>query len=173
MNDKMETEWLVREGAPDLHLTVAGDRDAKATIILVHGIGWHAGFYVDLMSRLRKERLRVVAIDLRGHGKSTGDRGLHTYEELLEDVLDVVDDAIRKYGTEVYLFGTSFGASVAYYAAVREMRHSDARSTEPARAVRQKSACVAAVKRLQSRESGCWAGVLLFLSAFPEGKRRV
>lgn len=33
-----------------------------------------------------------------------------------------MDAAIRKYGQDVYLFGTSFGASVAYYAAVREPR---------------------------------------------------
>ncbi|BFH16299.1 lysophospholipase [Paenibacillus melissococcoides] len=112
----------MREGAPDLHLTVAGDEDAKATLVLVHGIGCHAGFYTDLMSRLRREGLRVVAVDLRGHGKSMGDRGLHAYEELLEDALDVVDAAIRKYGPDVYLSGTSFGASVAYYAAVREPR---------------------------------------------------
>ncbi|WP_197259575.1 alpha/beta hydrolase [Paenibacillus dendritiformis] len=120
MNDRLKTEWLVREGAPDLHLTVAGGEDARATIVLVHGIGWHAGFYADLMSRLRREGLRVVAVDLRGHGKSMGGRGLHTYEELLEDALDVVDAAIRNYGPDVYLFGTSFGASVAYYAASQD-----------------------------------------------------
>ncbi|MGG4392751.1 alpha/beta fold hydrolase [Paenibacillus thiaminolyticus] len=122
MKDRLDIDWLVREEAPDLHLTVAGHEDAKATVVLVHGIGWHAGFYTGLMNRLRREGLRVVAVDLRGHGKSMGERGLHTYEELLEDTLDVVGAAIRKYGPDVYLFGTSFGASVAYYAAVREPR---------------------------------------------------
>ncbi|MBB4826118.1 alpha-beta hydrolase superfamily lysophospholipase [Sporosarcina luteola] len=110
-------EWLQRNDAPNLYLTSTKKGSLK-TIILVPGIGWHAGFYVQLMNRLEEEGYRVIAVDLRGHGRSEGQRGQHLYEELIEDVKDVVEYVVRNYEGDVYLFGTSFGASIAYYAAI-------------------------------------------------------
>jgi len=122
MNYEFKFEFIARKNAPNLHLTIAENEFSHKTIILIHGIGWHGGFYYPLLSRLKDEGFRMIALDLRGHGKSEGERGKHLYEELIEDVLDAIDYAITKYGENVYLFGSSFGASVAYYSAIKNPR---------------------------------------------------
>lgn len=122
MSNEYTFEYIPRKDAPNLHMTIAEDERSHKTIILIHGIGWHGGFYLPLLSRLKDEGFRTIALDLRGHGKSEGERGKHLYEELIEDVLDAIDYAITKYGENVYLFGSSFGASVAYYSAIRKPR---------------------------------------------------
>ncbi len=113
------SKWLVREKAPNLYLTISENEKSQNTIVFILGIGWHAGFYYECMHHLLENNIRVVVGDLRGHGKSRGSRGLYRYDELVQDVIDVIYYTIEKYGENVYLFGTSTGAFVAYAAAIK------------------------------------------------------
>ena len=59
----------------------------KAVVCLVHGHGEHGGRYYQLAEFLTDSGFAVVAIDLRGHGKSQGQRGFFpSYKTLLGDV---------------------------------------------------------------------------------------
>lgn len=47
-----------------------------AVLSLVHGFGEHSGRYADMAQYLNGQGIAVVAIDLRGHGRSEGKRGV-------------------------------------------------------------------------------------------------
>jgi len=121
-NFNFKFKYITRQNKPDLHISIAEGEIAQKTIVIVPGIGWHGGFYYPLLNILRDAGYRAIAVDLRGHGKSKGERGEHLYEELIEDVSDTVTHTISEYGEDVYLLGTSFGASVAYYAAIKNLK---------------------------------------------------
>ncbi|MEO7116192.1 MAG: alpha/beta fold hydrolase, partial [Caldimonas sp.] len=48
---------------------------ARGTIVIVHGLGEHAGRYGHVAAALNGRGWGVVGYDHRGHGRSPGDRG--------------------------------------------------------------------------------------------------
>lgn len=46
----------------------------RATVALLHGLAEHAGRYAPLAARLNAAGIDLLAIDLRGHGRSPGKR---------------------------------------------------------------------------------------------------
>jgi acylglycerol lipase len=63
------------------------DGDARAAIILVHGLGEHAGRYQHVAAALVDAGYGVFALDHRGHGKSSGKRAfVKDYDELMHDL---------------------------------------------------------------------------------------
>lgn len=68
---------------------------ARGTIVVVHGLGEHAGRYEHVAANLNAAGWRVVGFDQRGHGASEGERGrLNRADDLLVDLAAVVD-AVR------------------------------------------------------------------------------
>ena len=54
---------------------------------LVHGFGEHCGRYGPMADYLNSQKIAVVTLDLRGHGKSEGRRGVvKSYDEFREDL---------------------------------------------------------------------------------------
>lgn len=81
---------------------------------IIHGIGEHIGRYKRMAERLNKNGIAVVAMDLRGHGVSSGVRGdTAPREAVLEDI-----DAMLEYAAEFYpdlpitLYGHSMGGNI-------------------------------------------------------------
>ena len=65
----------------------------RAVVLIVHGLGEHAGRYTHVAHQLMHWGFAVRAYDQRGHGESGGARGaLPTDTALLDDLADVVDD---------------------------------------------------------------------------------
>ncbi len=93
------------------------DRDAvRGVIILVHGLGEHAGRYDHVARQLNDWGFTVRGYDQYGHGESGGPRGgLPTETRLLDDLADIVDSTrahmLRK--APLILLGHSMGGLVA------------------------------------------------------------
>lgn len=91
--------------------------EPKAVICIVHGIGEHAGRYSRVADEFNSEGFAVCAMDLRGHGLSSGVRGdCAPRADILSDVDDLITWARAKYGTELplFLYGHSMGGNIVY-----------------------------------------------------------
>lgn len=85
--------------------------DADATLVLLHGLCMTSGSWARTVSALRRSqpRLRVVAFDIRGHGRSSpGPDGTHTLTTLANDI-DATLAAVAPCGPLI-LAGHSMGA---------------------------------------------------------------
>lgn len=87
----------------------------RAVIALVHGIAEHSGRYAWLAERASRRDLALVAIDLRGHGRSPGERSfVERFDDYLLDV-DVLLEWVRELAGPVptFLMGHSMGGAIA------------------------------------------------------------
>ena len=92
---------------------------SKRTIVLVHGGGEHSGRYEETARRLNQEGFSVVAPDLRGHGRSPGQRGhVLRFEEYLEDVAACLARDVPADQRPPILLGHSLGGLVCTYYAI-------------------------------------------------------
>ena len=83
-------EWPLDAWADEMGLDAAPPR---AVVLMVHGLGEHAGRYDHVARQLMHWGFAVRAYDQRGHGESGGARGvLPTATALLDDLAEVVDD---------------------------------------------------------------------------------
>ena len=92
----------------------------RAQVLLVHGLGEHAGRYAPLAAELHRWGFAVRAYDQRGHGLSGGARGGLPHDTALLDDLAAVIDATRSMhqlrgqpGLPLILLGHSLGGLVA------------------------------------------------------------
>ena len=73
--------------------TGADAASPRAMVLMIHGLGEHAGRYEHVARQLMQWGFAVRAYDQRGHGESGGARGaLPTETALLDDLAEVVDD---------------------------------------------------------------------------------
>jgi alpha-beta hydrolase superfamily lysophospholipase len=96
--------------------------DPLAVICLVHGLGEHIGRYHYLAEAMNRARYAVLAVDLRGHGRSAGARG-HTpqYEDLLSDVGLMIEEAQNRFPkSPLFLYGHSLGGNIVLNYCLRE-----------------------------------------------------
>jgi alpha-beta hydrolase superfamily lysophospholipase len=87
----------------------------RGQVLLVHGLGEHAGRYDALAGVLNDWGFAVRGYDQYGHGESDGPRGtLPHANRLLDDLADLVESArVRKPGLPLILLGHSLGGLVA------------------------------------------------------------
>src|SRR5512138_2399912 len=87
---------------------------ARASVVSLHGLGDHSGLYPMLGEHLAPLGVDVTAPDLRGHGRSEGQRGyIGSWSELRDDLHAVVE-RVRQDAPErpLFLVGTSLGGLV-------------------------------------------------------------
>ncbi|MBU9227018.1 lysophospholipase [Burkholderia multivorans] len=85
----------------------------RATVALLHGLAEHAGRYAPLAARLNAAGIDLLAIDLRGHGRSPGKRAwVARFDEYLDDADALVAEAARA-PTPLFLMGHSMGGAIA------------------------------------------------------------
>ena len=88
----------------------------RATVLLVHGLGEHAGRYDALARHLSAWGYAVRGYDHYGHGESSGPRGGLPWDtRLLDDLTDIVDATRARMpaGQPLVLLGHSMGGLVA------------------------------------------------------------
>ena len=90
--------------------------ELRGVVIIVHGLGEHAGRYDHVAQQLNAWGFAVRGYDQCGHGESGGARGsLPNDTRLLDDLADMVDSTRVRYpkGTPVIVLGHSMGGLVA------------------------------------------------------------
>ena len=95
---------------------LADEQPMRGVVLLVHGLGEHAGRYDHVARRLNSWGFAVRGPDQYGHGESGGARGgLPTAHRLLDDLADIVDSTRLRMSskTPLILLGHSMGGLVA------------------------------------------------------------
>lgn len=110
--------WRAGEGGVKLYhqsWQSAPAQTAKASLVILHGLGSHGGLFQPLAERLVTQGYSVYALDLRGHGRSDGQRGhINRWEEYREDVHQFVNWVQSQSGHRpCYVMGNSLGAAIA------------------------------------------------------------
>ena len=98
-------DWPLAEGSAQ-----------RGTVLLVHGLGEHAGRYHAVAQHLNAWGFAVRAYDQYGHGQSGGPRGgLNHDMRLLDDLADMVDATRARMAAHqpLVLLGHSMGGLVA------------------------------------------------------------
>jgi len=106
------------KGASGLNIFVRSWRPAekpRAVVVIVHGFNAHSGSYLWVAEQLAGMKLAVYALDLRGRGKSGGERfyveRIDDYESDVASLMKLVKQ--REGGLPIFLLGHSAGGVVA------------------------------------------------------------
>src|ERR1700674_6044870 len=88
---------------------------ARAVVVICHGINAHSGQYQWVGEQFAAAGLAVYALDLRGRGRSDGERFyVEKFADYVSDVAAVIALAkVREPGLSVYLLGPSAGGVVS------------------------------------------------------------
>lgn len=106
------------EGAGGLNIFTRSWRPeggVRGVVVIVHGFNSHSGQYLWVGEQLAAGRLAVYALDLRGRGRSDGER---FYVQKIEDYTDDVTTLVRTAksenpGVPVFVLGHSAGGVVS------------------------------------------------------------
>ena len=100
------------------------DRPVRAVLVLVHGLGEHAGRYHHVVTAFLNEGYALYGCDHRGFGKSSGKRGHYErFDDLLDDLDQVITHARRAYPDQpLALYGHSLGAMIGTHYLARRIR---------------------------------------------------
>ncbi|MGF1510169.1 MAG: alpha/beta hydrolase [Myxococcota bacterium] len=91
--------------------------DPQAEVLLLHGYGEHSGRYAWTAAQWNAKGIAVNTVDLRGHGKSRGDRGyVRRFEDYHLDAQALLD-FVRENGSPAprFVFGHSLGGLIALH----------------------------------------------------------
>lgn len=87
----------------------------RGVVVVVHGLKDHSARYADFARALVDSGLAVHALDLRGHGRSAGERALTAdFSDYVADLeIFVAQVKAAEPGLPVLLFGHSMGGAIA------------------------------------------------------------
>jgi acylglycerol lipase len=90
------------------------ENSPAAAVCLVHGLGEHSGRYGHVAAALNQAGYALLAFDLRGHGRSGGQRGHSpTCAAMLDDVDQLLGQAAARFpGRPRFLYGHSLGGGL-------------------------------------------------------------
>jgi 3-oxoadipate enol-lactonase len=98
------------------HETLLGQRgESGPVVVLAHALGLDWRMWDPVMPALAAAGRRVVAYDLRGHGRAAGSPSPYTMDDAARDLIGVIDAL----GAETaHVVGLSYGGGIAQQAAV-------------------------------------------------------
>ncbi|CAI9754279.1 unnamed protein product [Fraxinus pennsylvanica] len=113
-----EDDVHIQDSNDVFHVYTAGTKGP--VVFCLHG-GGYSGLSFALSASIMKEKVRVVAMDLRGHGKSSTEDELDlSIETLCNDVLAVLKTMYGDSPPAIILVGHSMGGSVAVHVAAKK-----------------------------------------------------
>lgn len=102
----------VEIGTYNVAYEVVASKNAKASILMVHGMGEHCWRYNHVLEYFASQQLNVIRFDLPGHGLTSGKRGhIKSYDEVL-DCVDYFLNHLKEFGVPRFLFGHSMGGNI-------------------------------------------------------------
>ncbi|MBV6397478.1 MAG: Monoacylglycerol lipase [Anaerolineales bacterium] len=116
-----EWEWRSFDNLTMYSKCWAPEKEPRAVVCLVHGLGEHIGRYEHVGRAFTDAGYALLGFDHRGHGRSGGQRG-HTpaYEALLDDMAALLRQAGERYPARPYfLYGHSMGGNLVINYALR------------------------------------------------------
>jgi len=86
----------------------------RAVLAIVHGLGGHSGFFGNIVQHLIPKNYAVYGFDLRGNGRSLGQRGhINSWREFREDLRAFLQLILtQEPGCPIFLLGHSLGAVI-------------------------------------------------------------
>jgi acylglycerol lipase len=114
MDKKSEESLMTADDGIELLLIRNLTDRPRAVMVIVHGICEHSGRYSYTTSRFNTWGYSVYRFDLRGHGRSGGERGyVEDYERFIDDT-DMIVNAARQEnpGLPIFLLGHSMGGFI-------------------------------------------------------------
>ncbi|GLV56079.1 lysophospholipase [Dictyobacter sp. S3.2.2.5] len=123
VNIPRKDEYIILQDGCQLFVRSWQKQNADVLLIL-HGLGGHGGWYVDLANELYIRGLTVYTVDHRGFGRSQGHSGhIDVYQQYVQDIVEVIAEIHQRHqSAKVYLLGHSMGGIFATYVAA-DYRH--------------------------------------------------
>lgn len=94
-------------------------KDAQAVVCFLHDLGSHSGSFQFLAESLNSQNIASYALDLYGHGQTSGKRGhLHSFPKLYKVIEAMITEVKALYpGKPLIFYGQGLGATIAlsYY----------------------------------------------------------
>lgn len=114
MVEQSEDNYILSQDGLKLNFRIRHEDDPKAVVCLLHGHGEHSGRYEHVMDFLIEKQIACIAVDLRGHGLSQGQKGhMPSMERVLGDVEEALKTTRMNFlDVPIFLFGHSFGGCV-------------------------------------------------------------
>lgn len=119
----------LRDGTDLFYRTWRAAEVQAPVLVVLHGLGAHTGWFIDLGNALSTRGVTVYADDHRGFGRSGGPRGHVTdYHAYLSDIDELLDEvARREQGRSITVMGHSMGGIFALYAVAADATRSSPR----------------------------------------------
>lgn len=111
------TEYFLKWQTKKIHIDHYFNPDARAKIIMLHGVGGNGRVLSFAAVPLFKLGYEIIAPDLPGYGFSIVDKKEVTYDDWIELASYLVDHEKAKDNRPLFIFGLSAGGMLAYHAA--------------------------------------------------------
>jgi alpha-beta hydrolase superfamily lysophospholipase len=118
------TETLIMPDSCKLFLR-GWQTESRDVLLIMHGLGAHSGWFIDMGNELAKLGLTVYAVDHRGFGRSGGLPGhVERFDNYVEDLVMVIEELRKRHIKEgqrarFYILGHSMGGIFATYLAAK------------------------------------------------------
>lgn len=93
------------------------DIPVRALMVIIHGLGEHAGRYLEYIKNFTREGICIYMMDLRGHGRSPGKRGHTAPRSLILEDVDILCRIAEKDhpGKPLFIYGHSMGGNIGLH----------------------------------------------------------
>jgi alpha-beta hydrolase superfamily lysophospholipase len=117
-----EGTFETRDGLTLFERAWLPEGDARAVVVVVHGYAEHSGRYQHVGEALAARGYAVETLDLRGHGRSEGDRAIvHSFARFLADLRRFIARVRERHpGLPVFVLGHSMGGTIVTLYAIHD-----------------------------------------------------
>src|SRR5450631_2483889 len=106
----VSTEMFTMADASKIFLR-SWQTESNAVLLILHGLGAHSGWFIDMGNELAMRGLNVYTMDHRGFGRSEGLAGhIDSYHLFVEDASAIIAELRKRHPLgRIYLLGHSMG----------------------------------------------------------------